>query len=120
MKLLVVAICLGLLAVPGLAFGRRRASRSERAAVVRAAERQGDIGRQQAPCVVIYVSNVNRAWSSLSFPEKPSRACLPFEANGVSLYHWSHGRWRFVTAGDEFRCPIGGVPSRVAHDLRVC
>jgi hypothetical protein len=41
-------------------------------------------------------------------------------ANGVIIEHHTAVGWQFVTVGSSFRCPIKGVPARVARDLGVC
>jgi hypothetical protein len=109
-----------MLMLAGSALAQRPATKRERKAVVAAALAVQDIGAPQAPCVRIRVSSADRDWASLSFPNNPTRACAPYTANGISLYHWHRGRWRFVVAGSEFRCPIHGVPMRVARDLGAC
>jgi hypothetical protein len=106
--------------LPSAALARRRATKQQRAGVVAAALRASDIGKQQALCVVVFVSTVSKRWALLAFPNKPSQACLRYQANGVSFYHRKNGRWHWITAGSDLRCPIKGVPTRVAQDLKVC
>jgi hypothetical protein len=96
------------------------ASAREHAAVVAAAVAAHDINRIQGFCARVFVSTVDARWTSLDFPEPPSKPCEMYTADGIALFHWRHGRWHFVTAGSSFRCPIRGVPMRVAHDFKVC
>jgi hypothetical protein len=118
--ILPVLILATLMLLPGIAFARRRATSRERSAVVAAAVAAHDISHAQGFCAQVFISTVNPSWASLSFPSHPSTACLPYAANGISLFHRHHARWHFVTAGSSFRCPIPGVPLHVGRDLKAC
>lgn len=109
-----VASCL-----PGVALARRRATGDTKIAVIAAVRRAGQIGTSQtASCLRVYVSTVNSTWATMQFVY--TRPCERKDGNGVAVVHRIHGRWRFVTAGSAFPCPIPGhVPKRVQVDLRL-
>jgi hypothetical protein len=35
------------------------------------------------------------------------------------VLHRKHGRWKTVTAGSSFDCPIPDVPKRIVKDLKL-
>lgn len=107
-------------ALPAAALAHRRASKTERAAILTAVVRQHELTGAQAACQVVTISTVNRHYAAVTFPPKLSRACLRVAANGVTIEHRTARGWMFVTAGSSFQCPIKGVPTRVARDLNVC
>ncbi len=106
-------------------FRRWRSSRpqlargSEKRAIVAAIRRAHEIGlSQKASCVRVYVSTVNPSWATMQFIYV--HGCEKQDANGVAIVHRRHGRWRFVTAGSSFSCPIPGhSPRRVQRDLKL-
>jgi hypothetical protein len=116
--LLVAGLALMLISAPALA--HRRATKGERSAVLAAVVRQGQLSRAQAACQVVTVSTVNTSYASTSWPRKLSKACMRVAADGVIVEHRKQGKWRFVTVGSSFQCPIKGVPTKVARDLGVC
>jgi hypothetical protein len=105
--------------LPGVALARRLATGSEKAAIISAVRRAHEIGPSQtAACMRVYVSTVNSNWATMQFVF--TGRCAQQAANGVSVVHRTHGRWRFVTAGSAFSCPIPGhIPKRVQADLRL-
>lgn len=113
-------LLLAVVLVPGTALAHRRATRPERNAILAAVVRQGELSKAQAACQVVTISTVDRSYAALTWPASLSRACSRVAANGVILEHRKRGRWRFVTVGSSFRCPIKAVPNRVARDLGVC
>jgi hypothetical protein len=118
-RILAVLLVAGLLAPPP-ALAQQRATKAERSAIVAAVVRQGELSKAQAVCQVVTISTVNQSYASLTWPAKPSKACVRFAANGVIIEHRKGRQWDFATVGSSFRCPIKGVPIRVAADLGVC
>ena len=108
------------LLIPAAALAHRRATKAERSAVVAAVVHQGELSKAQADCQVVTISTVNQSYASLTWPAKLSKACSRVAANGVIIEHRRGRQWDFVTVGSSFRCPIKGVPDRVATDLGVC
>jgi hypothetical protein len=120
----VVIVVIVILALPCVALARRLATKRQHDRVVAAAVAAHDISKAQGRCARVFISTANTDWASLDFPAaatgKP-RSCLMLAANGIALFHYRHGQWRFVTVGSDFpTCPPKGVPRRVAHDLRIC
>jgi ribosomal protein S14 len=116
----VAALIVTVTALPAAAFAHRRATRGERSAILAAVVRQHELSRAQADCQVVTISTVNRNYAAVTWPAKLSRACLRVAANGVIIEHRQSSGWHFVTVGSAIRCPIKGVPTRVARDLSVC
>lgn len=106
--------------LPAVAFAHRRATKAERSAVLAAIVRQGELSKAQAGCQVVTISTANENYAATTWPAKLSRACMRVAANGVIIEHHTAVGWQFVTVGSSFRCPIKGVPARVARDLGVC
>jgi uncharacterized membrane protein len=98
---------------------RRLAHGREKTAIVAAIRRSHDIGPSQtASCMRVYISTVNGNWATMQFI--PTGRCASQAANGVAIVHRKHGRWKFVTAGSAFTCPIPGhIPSGVRRDLKL-
>ena len=46
-------------------------------------------------------------------------SCADYAADGVAIFKHRRGKWRFVTAGSSFDCPVPDVPRRIAKDLRI-
>jgi hypothetical protein len=116
----VVLLLLLLTLIPGSASAHRRASKAERAAILAAVVRQGQLSNAQAACQVVTISTVNRHYAVTAWPKKLSSACKRVAANGMIIEHRTKRGWRLVTVGSSFRCPVKGVPSPVARDLGVC
>jgi len=115
-----VVLLVALALTPAAAFAHRRASKTERTAILAAVVRQHQLSGAQAACQVVSISTVNQRYASLAWPRKLSRACQKVAANGVILEHRGARGWQFVTVGSSFRCPIKHVPAAVARDLGVC
>ena len=91
---------------------RRKPTSKERAAIARAMDRP-------ARCLFIRVSTVSRRWASVRLRNR-KRSCARYAADGVGVFRKrKDGRWRFVTAGSAFDCPVPNVPRRVQRDLRI-
>jgi hypothetical protein len=118
-RIFIVLLVAGVL-IPAAALAHRRATKVERAAIVAAVVRQGELSKAQASCQVVTISTVNQSYASLTWPAKLSKACLRVAANGVIVEHRKDRQWGFVTVGSSFRCPIKGLPNGVARDLGVC
>ncbi len=106
--------------LPATALARQLATRSQHAAMVAAGVAAHDINKQQGPCMQGWVSTVNRSYGMLIFTPPWTAYCRKWAADGYALFHRVRGHWRFVTAGSDLRCPIRGIPTRVARDLKVC
>jgi hypothetical protein len=119
-KSISIAALMALSLVPAAALAHRRATKSERHAVLNAIVHQHQLSGSQAACQVVTISTVNQSYASATWPARLSKACQRVAANGVIIEHRKHGRWRFVSVGSSFQCPIRGVPTRVARDLGVC
>jgi hypothetical protein len=113
-------LLLGVALIPAAALAHRRATKAERAAILAAVVRQRELSKAQAACQVVTISTVNHNYAAATWPANLSRACMRVAANGVIIEHRTTRGWKFVTVGSSFRCPINGVPTRVAHDLGVC
>jgi len=107
-------------ALPAAALAHRPATKSERAAIRQAVVRQHQVTKTQAACQTVTISTVNSRYATVTWPRKLSRACLRVAANGVIIEHRTKRGWTLVTDGSDLRCPIKGVPARVARDLKVC
>ena len=116
----VVVLMAALVLIPAAAFAHRRANKVQRSAILAAVVKQKQLSEAQAACQVVTISTVNPRFALLSWPPKLSKACLRVAANGVIVEHRGTRGWRLVTVGSSFRCPIKGLPSAVARDLRVC
>jgi hypothetical protein len=116
----VLVLLLAVALMPAAAFAHQRATKAERATILAAVVEQGQLSKAQAACQVVTISTVNRHYAAVTWPRKLSRACIRVAANGVIIEHQTARGWKFVTVGSSFRCPIKGVPTRVARDLGVC
>jgi hypothetical protein len=106
--------------VPAVALAHRRATKAERKAILAAVVRQDELSKAQAACQVVTISTVNHNYASVTWPAKLSKACIRVAANGVIIERCRRGEWHVVTVGSSFRCPMKGMPTRVARDLTVC
>jgi len=118
-RVLAVLLVIGAV-IPAVALAHRRANRAERTAILAAVVKQHQLNKAQASCQVVTISTVNQSYAALTWPTKLSPTCLRVAANGVIIEHRTSRAWRFVAVGSSLRCPIEGVPTRVAHDLGVC
>jgi hypothetical protein len=113
-------IAVALVVIPAAALAHRKATKPERTAILTAVVKQHQLSKAQAGCQVVTISTVNQSYAATTWPAKLSHACQRVAANGVIIEHHTGGKWRFVTVGSDFQCPIKGVPKKVAHDLGVC
>lgn len=111
-------IALGLaLVVAGAASARRPAAGPQKRAIMTAA---GLRPATPLRCYRVEISTVNSAWAATQYAGGTGRPCIAYAADGVSITHFVRGRWRFVTAGSAFHCPIPGhIPIAVQRDLRL-
>ena len=105
------------LAMPAAALARTAVSGAAKTPIVRAALGT-PVPRQ---CAAVYLSTVNGSWASATFhPQRGwSSRCQKYGSNGVVILHRTRGRWRVVTEGSAFSCPIRHVPAAVTRDLGV-
>lgn len=105
--------------LPGAAVARRLATGHTKLAVIAAVRSAGELGTPQtASCLRVYISTVNSRWATIQFLYV--RRCERLDGDGVAVINRTGGRWRFVTAGSEFYCPMPGhIPKRVQADLRL-
>ena len=102
---------LGLLALPVAAHADRPPTKRERVDIAHA------IGVPKR-CLRTRVSTVDERWSRTSIRNEKA-SCQDHAGDGVAVYKRRRGTWRFVTAGSSFDCPVPGVPSRIAKDLKI-
>ncbi len=99
------------------ALARHAAGGAEKRAVMTAA---GVNPRAPLRCHRVDVSAVGSAWAATTYGGANTRPCLSYAADGVSVTRLVGRRWRFVTAGSAFNCPIPGhIPAAVQRDLRL-
>ena len=115
-----VVLLLAAALMPAAALAHRRATKTERTSILAAVVRQRQLSRAQAACQAVTISTVSQNYAAMTWPRKLSRACLRVAANGVIIEHRARRGWQFVTVGSDLRCPIEGVPTRVARDLGIC
>ncbi|MGA9856279.1 MAG: hypothetical protein WBQ18_00380 [Solirubrobacteraceae bacterium] len=116
----VAAVTALILCLGSAAAGARRPARgAERTAIISAMRLAHQLGPSQtAACLTVNVSTVDGSWATVGFVY--AQRCAGQEANGITVMHRRNGRWRFVTAGSAFSCPIPGhIPRRVQRDLRL-
>jgi hypothetical protein len=107
-----------LLVLPAVAGAERRATHSERSAILHAVVAAHQLSSAQANCQTVEVSTVDHSWAATSWPSRLSRSCQRVAANGMVILHKVRGRWRFVTVGSEITCGTHGIPHRVQRDLK--
>lgn len=120
-------VLLALLAFPAVALASKPASTSQKAALLKA------FGDKQAParCLTALISTSNRSWGAVYFTglwvpaRKMPPGCAKYAANGITIFHYRAGRWRFVTAGSSFvnsngKCGVAHVPKAVIKDFHLC
>ena len=117
---LLIVLLAALALTPAVALAHRLATKTERAAIVTAVVRQHELSKAQADCQAVTVSTVNSRFAKLTWPKKLSPACRRVAANGVIIEHKTSRGWHLVTVGSTLRCPIKGIPPRIARDLGVC
>jgi hypothetical protein len=97
--------------IPTTAQADRAPTDRERAGIARA------VGVPKR-CLRIRVSTVDRRWSGVRI-RLAKRSCQRWAADGIAIFKRRGDRWRFVTAGSSFDCPVPKVPRRVARDLQI-
>lgn len=126
-KVLIVVAVLG--AYPAVALAHKAPSKSQRSALVGATD--GYL-HESVPgkCLREEISTADASWAEVGFAfgkaGHPPAGCAKFAADGVILFHFRAGRWRFQGAGSDFRNGNGGcslskkVPSKVIADFKLC
>ena len=104
-------------AAEGSALGRVSAHGAQKRAIMTAA---GLKPATPLGCYDVHISTANRTWAATHYAGSAHNPCLRYAADGVSITHYVRGRWRFVTAGSAFGCPIPGhIPAAVQRDLKL-
>jgi hypothetical protein len=126
-KVLIVLAVLG--AYPALALAHKAPTTSQRTALVRATD---SYLHEPIPgkCLREEISTPTTSWAQVHFAPGPNGhlpvICAKFVADGVIVFHYRAGQWRFVTAGSSFRTGNGGcalnktVPRKVIADFKLC
>lgn len=105
------------IAATGSALGRVTAYGAQKRAIMTAA---GLKPATPLGCYEVHISTADRTWAATQYAGSERNPCLRYGADGVSITHYARGRWRFVTAGSAFSCPIPGhIPLAVQRDLRL-
>ena len=93
---------------------RRKATRSEKRAI-------SQVFNAPPKCGKVFVSTVNERWATYQFNHRKIDVspCEQVAADGVAILKKKRGRWRMVTAGSAFECPVPDTPRKIAKDLRV-
>jgi hypothetical protein len=113
---------------PAVALASKPANKPQSAALYRAAARY-EPAHIPARCLRIEVSSANSAWATVAYrvgPKGPLRGCVKYGFNGVTIFHYRVGRWRYVTEGSDFSTSNGGcalkgkLPQGVINDFRLC
>lgn len=122
--LIVLGAVVGL---PAAAFASKPATPSQKRALISAAGES----RVPARCLTALISTADRSFGEVYFTglwgagQRMPRGCAKYAANGVTIFHYRAGHWRFVTAGSSFVTSTGGcrvphVPTPVVKDFRLC
>lgn len=112
---MLVVLLVVLAGIAAQALARHAAGGAEKRAVMTAAVNPGAPLR----CYRVDVSTVGSTWAATTYGGANTRPCLSYAADGVSVTRFVDRRWRFVTAGSAFNCPIPGhLPAAVQRDLR--
>ena len=110
-RYLILLALIAIAAIPTTAHADRAPTKRERAAIAKAF-------CVPKRCLRIRVSTVNERWSRETIRNE-KQSCSRWAADGVAVFKKRNGRWRFVTAGSSFDCPVPKVPRRVARDLEL-
>jgi hypothetical protein len=123
-----LAVVAVLCAFPAVALAYKPASKSQSAALYRAVAGKDPAGIPQR-CLRFEVSTANSAWATVDYNDGPKgapRGCLKYGFNGVTIFHYRAGRWRYVDEGSAFvepsgRCSLTGkIPQSVIKDFKLC
>jgi hypothetical protein len=111
LRLIVAAFAVLLLCIPTAARADRAPTKRERADIAKA------IGVPKR-CLRTRISTVDERWSRTSIRNMKA-SCTDHAADGVAVFRRRGGKWRFVTAGSSFDCPVPDVPRKIAKDLEI-
>jgi hypothetical protein len=100
-----------LLTLPAVASADRAPTKRERVEIAKA------VGVPKR-CLRTRISTVNERWSRTTIRNEKA-SCQEHAADGVAIFKRRGGKWRFVTAGSSFDCPVPDVPRRIAKDLEI-
>ncbi|HEX3689099.1 MAG TPA: hypothetical protein VHV28_05355 [Solirubrobacteraceae bacterium] len=126
-KMLIVLAVLG--AYPAVAIAHKAPTKHQRMALVRTTD---SYLHEPIPgkCLSEEISTPNMSWAEVHFAPGPNGhlpvICAKFAANGVILFHFRAGQWRFEAAGSSFRNANGGcalsktIPRKVITDFKLC
>jgi hypothetical protein len=116
-------------AYPAVALAHKAPTKRQQSALVKAADsylHEPIPGR----CLKEEISSANASWSEIGFAfdkaGHPPAGCAKFAADGVLLFHYRAGLWRFQAAGSSFRngngtCALSKtVPRKVIADFKLC
>jgi hypothetical protein len=130
MKYLKVLIVLAVLGVyPAVAFAHKAPNKRQQTALVTATD---SYLHEPIPgkCLREEISTANSSWAQVGFAFAKaghlSALCAKFAADGVILFHFRAGQWRFEAAGSSFRNANGGcalnrtMPRKVIADFKLC
>jgi hypothetical protein len=125
LKVLLAIAVLG--AYPAVALAHKAPTKRQQAALVKALD---GYAHEPVPgkCLKEQVSTANTSWAEVhfAFPVHIPAVCAKFVADGVVLFHYRAGKWRYVTAGSSFRNGNGtcaltrSVPRKVIADFKLC
>jgi hypothetical protein len=111
LRFTLAALAVLLLCIPVSARADRAPTKRERVGVAKA------IGVPKR-CLRTRISTVNERWSRTTIRNLKA-SCADHAADGVAVFKRRGDRWRFVTAGSSFDCPVPDVPRRIAKDLEI-
>jgi hypothetical protein len=126
-KVLIVLAVLG--AYPAVALAHKAPNKRQRTSLVRATD---SYLHEPIPgkCLREQISTANTSWAEVGFAfgkaGHPPAGCAKFAADGVILFHFRAGQWRFEAAGSSFRDANGGcalsktMPRKVIADFKLC
>lgn len=124
-KVLLALAMLG--AYPAVAFAHKAPNKRQQAALVKALDAYA---HEPVPgrCLKESISTANTSWAEVrfAFPTHIPAVCAKFVADGVVLFRYRAGKWRYVSAGSDFRNGNGGcsltgiVPRKVIADFKLC
>lgn len=115
MRTTVAAVLTAALLLPAAtADARRKPTRSEKRAIA-------EVFDAPPKCAKVFISTVDERWATYQFNHRKIDVspCDQFVADGVAILKKKRGRWRMVTAGSSFECPVPDVPRRIVKDLHV-
>ncbi|MGH2858874.1 MAG: hypothetical protein ACRDMJ_15475 [Solirubrobacteraceae bacterium] len=122
-----LAVIVVLAALPAVALAQKPANGSQRHALYRAFVGL-EHGQKATPerCLVFEVSTAASGWGNVFFNgAHMPHGCVKYGFNGVTIFHFTRGKWRMVTEGSSFvgsngKCSVPHVPMKVARDFKLC